>query len=301
MRRFLGNIALFLSCLLIVSIVADFFYSRALRNSTGANNVIWKDVMEGDASADLLICGDSRANTDCYPPVIDSITGIKSYSIGVIGHHFNIQRLRYDMYRRYNSKPTVIAQFVDNKSFKMAGKYDRIQFLPWMWNGAFLNEAFKLEPLFFVPKAIPWFRYRGTHLSDLRWEPFRPIRGFYTYEPDYYHGFAEEELTFIPNSRNEGRFREYLSELSREGLKVVLVLAPICGSRSFKGDSILKTRSCFKSIAQEYGIPVLDYLQRPAYEDSTLFIDSMHLNERGARMFSDSLANDILSLGLIKD
>ena len=299
MRRFFGNIALFLSCLLIVSIVADFFYSRAYRSSSGANNVIWKDVMEGDASADLLICGDSRVNTDCYPPVIDSITGIKSYSNGVIGHHFNIQRLRYDMYRRYNDKPTLIVHFVDSWSFKNVGEYDKHQFLPWMWNGAFVKEAFKLDPCFFLPKAIPWIRYRGNHLFDLKRVSVKPIRGFFTYDPDHYRCFSEEELPFIPNFRNEGRFREYLSELSREGLKVVLVLAPICGSRSFERGSLQKTRSCFMSIAQEYGIPVLDYLQRPEYEDSTLFIDSVHLNRKGARVFSDSLANDIISLGLI--
>ena len=46
---------------------------------------------------------------------------------------------------------------------------------------------------------------------------------------------------------------------------------------------------------------VLDYLQRPSFEDSTLFMDSVHLNEKGARVFSDAMANDIISLGLISN
>ncbi len=303
MRKFFGNIIVFLSCLVVVLVVADFFFSRLFRNADSPNMIIWKDVMEGKASSDLLICGDSRANTDCYPPVIDSITGLRSYSLGTVGHHFSIQKLRYDMYRRHNDKPMAIVQFVDPWTFSSVKKhdYDMSQFLPWMWDWDFFKSALLSEPKYFAVMTFPWVRYRTNHLFDIKDPSFKVVRGSFTYEVNHFRRYLDEDLKFSSNSRNKKRFREYLTDLSMEGINVVLVIAPICGSGSNMGESLQKTRSFYNTLGKEYGIPVLDYLQKQAFEDSTLFIDSIHLNMKGALMFSDSLANDILALGLLNN
>ena len=298
--KFIKSLAIFLIALLPVLIVSDYIYSRFFRDWNDANMPIWKDVMEGEASASLLVSGDSRANTDCYPPVIDSITGMRSYTLGVIGHHFSVQKLRYDMYRRCNEKPEVVVQLVDSWFFDGISMYDRAQFLPWMWNGAFLKGLLSLEPRTFVTKLIPWFRYHGKHLCENK-PSIKTERGFITYKPKKVQKYSEESMGFRENPRNEKMFREYLTGLSNDGIKVVFVLAPIYGSLSYKESTLQGTRDYFNSVAREYGIPVLDYLQRPSFEDSTLFMDSVHLNEKGARVFSDSLANDIVSLGLISN
>ncbi len=301
MERFLKDVLVFLSGLLIISLALDFFISKRLRDSSGLNMVIWRDVMEGKASAELLICGDSRANTDCCPPVIDSITGLFSYSIGVSGQHFSIEKLRYDMYRRFNDKPSVVVQLVDCWFFLPVMKYYESQLLPWMWNTAFLKDAFKLEPRYFARKSFPFLRYHHDDLSGDNVSDRKPIRGFLTFNPSTFSRYNETSFDFFENHVREEKFRTYLSDLLNDGIKVVLVQAPICGSLSFKDSTLATTRDRFGSIAEEYGIPFLDYLQRPVYEDSTLFIDSVHLNQKGAVVFSDSLANDLISLGIIKD
>lgn len=300
MGRFLKDVLVFLSVLLVVSIAADYFYSGLFRNNTATNVSIWNEVMEGKVSADLLILGDSRVNHDCFPPVIDSITGLRSYSAGILGQHFSLERLRYDMYRRYNDKPSVLVQFVDGWIFKEPSQYDRSQFFPWMWNRAFRKRAFELEPRYFSPQ-IPWYRYHNEHFFDKAASKVRPYRGFFTYWNYTFSRWQEKSLFLKENQRNERLFRTFLSDVLNDGIKVVLVQAPICGSLSFKDSTLASTRERFGSIAKEYGIPFLDYLQRPVYEDSTLFIDSVHLNKKGAEVFSDSLANDLISLGIIKD
>ena len=300
MGRFLKDVLVFLSVLSVVSVAADYFYSGLFKNNSTANVSIWKDVMEGKASAELLILGDSRVNTDCFPPVIDSITGLRSYAAGIIGHHFRLERLRYDMYRRYNDKPSVLVHFVDGWIFSEPSQYDRSQFFPWMWNRAFRKRAFELEPRYFSPQ-IPWYRYHNEHFFDKAASKARPYRGFFTYWKYTFSRWQEKALFLNENQRNERLFRTFLSDVLNDGIKVVLVQAPICGSLSFKESTLASTRERFGSIAEEYGIPFLDYLQRPSYEDSTLFLDSVHLNKKGAVVFSDSLANDLVSLGIIND
>ena len=301
MRQFFARLFLFLGILLVCMVVSDYFYSLVCRDVRTANMEIWKDVMEGKASADLLFCGDSRANTDCYPPVIDSITGHKSYSIGIIGHHFRIGRLRYDMYRRYNDKPLVVAHFVDNWTFSRENKFEQYQFLPWMWNVAFAKDALHLAPLYFLGKSVPWYRYHSFLLSDKDWSIRASHEGFFTYDLESYSCFPEDRYVFKENPVMENVFRSFISGIRREGIKVVLVLPPLCGSASFYGEAVRQTKDCFKAIAKECGVPVLDYLQVPVFEDSTLFIDSVHLNKKGAKVFSDSLAHDIMRLGLFNN
>ncbi|MBR5175514.1 MAG: hypothetical protein IKW89_06245 [Bacteroidales bacterium] len=301
MRKFLKKTVLFFLGLSLILAVSDYCYSKLYRHVSKPNMEIWKDVMDGDASSGLLICGDSRVNTDCLPHVIDSITGLQSFSLGIIGHHFSIERLSYDMYRRYNDKPVIVVQLVDGWTFSKPSKFERSQFMPWMWNMPFLKEAFKLEPRYFAGISIPWLRYHGEHIYDMKWSRRLTRRGYFKYNADRFFRYPEDQLVLKRSENNEKRFRAYLSELSQEGIKVVLIMAPIYGSSSFSESTLSMTRKLFVSIAEEYGIPVLDYLQRPCFEDSTLFNDSLHLNEKGARVFSDSLANDIMSLGLINN
>ncbi len=162
MNLFLKKLGSFILLSLVVLFAADFIISRVFRDVREPNPEIWRDVMKGEASADILISGDSRVNTDCYPPVIDSITGLRSFSGGVLGNHFTIQKLRYDMYMSHDKKPAVAVQFVDNIFFASMAKFDREQFLPWMWNTQFLKDFFSLEPCRALELSFPWFRYHGA-------------------------------------------------------------------------------------------------------------------------------------------
>lgn len=300
MIRFLKK--LFLFCLLsfIVFMAADYCLSKILSRASEANLEIWRDVMEGNASADILLSGDSRVNIDCYPPVIDSITGLRSFSCGVIGHHFTIQRLRYDMYRRYNEKPTLLVQFVDSWFYDSMAKYDRHQFFPWMWNVHFLKEILWLAPAQSSKMLVPWFRYHGMSVMNLHWSKRKTSRGFLNYSKTWpFSDFPLMGRIFKPKPRHESLFRSYISEVTAEGIRMVLVIAPVYGARDLPEDEYGVARNHFKDIAEEYRIPFLDYSDTYFSDDRSLFIDAVHLNKRGAKVFSDSLANDIIELGLI--
>ena len=56
----------------------------------------------------------------------------------------------------------------------------------------------------------------------------------------------------------------------------------------------------YNNIAKAFDIPVLDYSNMEICSDSTYFYNAMHLNKKGSKLFSDSLANDIRRLGVLK-
>ena len=47
-------------------------------------------------------------------------------------------------------------------------------------------------------------------------------------------------------------------------------------------------------------IPILDYTHMSLCEDTSYFYNAMHLNKKGSDIFSDSLANDIKKMGILK-
>lgn len=105
-------------------------------------------------------------------------------------------------------------------------------------------------------------------------------------------------ICFSCDKKNSGRFQDDLRELVDEGITVIFVIPPMHESLVFAHGEKQKMVDYFKSVAEERKIPFLDYSEM-FRSDSTKFNDETHLNLIGARSFSDSLANDILRLGLL--
>lgn len=55
----------------------------------------------------------------------------------------------------------------------------------------------------------------------------------------------------------------------------------------------------FEEIAQKNDIPLLDYTFDELSYDTTYFYNTMHLNKKGADLFSKKVAHDIDSLGVL--
>lgn len=299
MKKFLCSILGFSILLLFVFVVADYFYSKLLSKKNSANLEIWREVIEGKASADIIVSGDSRVNSDFFPDVIDSITGHSVYDLGEVGHHYNIQRIRLKVFREFNEKPLLLVQTVDNWLFmKEMPVFDREQFLPWMWNRVFRRVAFQSEPLFFLSHSFPLLRYIGhkeKHYSSRETEKGFLIRNRMAPFQSIMNPFP---IGFSCDKKNSGRFQDDLRELVDEGIKVIFVIPPMHESLVFAHGEKQKMVDYFKSVAEERKIPFLDYSEM-FRSDSTKFNDETHLNLIGARLFSDSLANDILRLGLL--
>ena len=55
----------------------------------------------------------------------------------------------------------------------------------------------------------------------------------------------------------------------------------------------------FQNIADRNNIPFLDYSNDPICYDTSYFYNAMHLNARGADIFTAKLAHDLDSLNII--
>ena len=240
MKRFVKTAAAFCLVLAAVLILADYPLSRSMREVHTFGMDTWRDIFEGKAGADILIQGDSRAFNACYQPVFDSLTGLPAYNLTTIGNPFLMQEFRYGMYRGHNRKPRVILQFTDEFFLGTAiSDYDRVQYLPWMWDKSFTGGLLSVSRRLFLQNAFPVLRYHGYRPWSLAREPRMTRNGFYL--PDYelfrdsvFHHPAEPERAFYYSGYMHDRLTRFLRNASEEGIRVILICPPLHESLAFK-------------------------------------------------------------------
>lgn len=305
MKRFLKTTSVFFFILAAVLVVADFLLSLPMQNAHTVGMEIWKDILEGDANADIVILGNSRAFDACDREILDGLAGHRAYNLASIGNPFVVQRFRYKMYQEYNRKPQLIIQFVDEFSLgTMVSLYDPLQYYPWMWRMPFLREMLTIpfDKLSLLHAIIPFQRYRGSRPWTLLFprqrfsqHGFKEIAQFP--QPDFQRGTRRYDFVYLKET--DDLFRDFLRHAKEEGIQVVFVLVPYHESFDFIDGEKEKMRQYYEAVAAESGIPIFDGASLEIVRDSTLYLDSEHLNSKGSKVFSDTLARYLTRHGLL--
>ena len=302
MIRFVRTLAVFSIVLFAALIPADFALSRVMRGIKTCSMESWKDIMEGNASAEIVFQGNSRPFNACDKEVLDSIIGRTSFNAAIIGQQFSMQDFRYKIYRKYNSKPKLVVQFVDHYFLAHVSILaDPVSFLPWMWDKAFFLGFRFVGPLLFLRESAPLVRYHGCR----PWVSYKYAAltqdGFNMARDDGFLFVREDAGIFKFRKDTDSEFRDFLGRLSDDGIKVVLVIPPLREDFKFKEGETDKMEQYFNSISTEYGIPLYNCLSMEITHDSTYFRDKGHLNLKGAKVFTDSLSHFLIDRGLFED
>jgi lysophospholipase L1-like esterase len=111
----------------------------------------------------------------------------------------------------------------------------------------------------------------------------------------------ETEIDYNKDTTALSLFGEYLLKAKSENIKVIFVYAPFHIRAMRKIKNVDKMFLMFDSIAKKYDIPILNYTYDSISYDTTYFYNAMHLNKKGAELFSAKLARDIDSLVILKN
>lgn len=281
----------------------DIAYSKIASNSNNFEIEAWYDVMKGNVNADVLINGNSRAVFQYNPTIIDSILGVNSYNIGMDGGPANRHVRKYHLYRRYNRKPKLIIQNIDCLTLLHTVGYSREQFFPYFWNYYMRKEFYASEPFSFWEKNIPMYRYLDYDPKLFFSNSPRKITKGYQSQIARWDGEEYKKIdsiTWVLNDTTAQMFKEYISNVRDEGIKVLFVYAPIYMGVTRKMTNLNQMYAFYQKIANQYDIPILDYTYMDICRDTTFFYNATHMNKLGAEIFSDSLACDIKRLKLLE-
>lgn len=292
MKKFIYSIIAF--CL--IPYIADFALSAIVQRSNNREVESWYDLMHSQIDADLVVMGNSRAWVQINPTILDSILGVETYNLGMDGSCINRQIHKYHLFRKYNRKPKIIVQTLDAWSLGYKTGYEREQLFPYFWNWNMREEFFESEPFTFLEKYIPMYRFRS--FMPLRRGPRSLIKGYQGMDRPW-DGSAFEKvksITFTPNDTTIRMFDDYLAKAKAEGITVVLVFTPQYIGATEKTTNHSYMHECYNRFASKYDFPIMDYTYMDICYDTAYFYNAMHLNRKGAEIFSDSLANALKRL-----
>jgi hypothetical protein len=268
----------------------------------------YDQVFHGPTGFNALILGSSQAAHGVDPWVLDG-PGLHWFNYAYNGSGPVFQRAWYDIYRQTHKPPDVVLVAADwfmlSPTLERRIEHDS-EYLPWSVFAGLLVDGRRSPTLLLADRlAIIKGRERLQQRLALIRQPaqFEPILGH------YHDGFVPlargPGLVFGPAFRADdvepaaaADFRALLVTFASERVRVVLLrepeYAPLAGNH--KNDA----RRTLHQIGNP-ALPLLDYntaLAGPLNQDATAFADWAHLNERGSRLFSQTLARDLADLDL---
>ena len=304
MKRFLTYITSFVAFLYILALGMDYGISMKLQRSPDRRYQGWSKIINEQLNADLVVMGSSRAWVQYDPAILDSILSLNTYNLGIDGSGLNRQIAKYDVYNHYQEKnPNYIILNIDFfAAEEWSYGYEREQFFPFMWDTYVREEILRIEPMSWGERFIPLYRYvtyKGLY-NVLRENPW---------DANTYKGYMGHERTWNPSALNDlttyhfnvdERVNElfdcFLKERKNEGVNVIFCYAPIYVGFFEKVSNADDFFAYYKSKADQYDIPILDYTFSELSMDTTYFYNASHLNKQGAELFSTQLAKDLVKL-----
>ena len=314
MKRFITKIVIFVVVAYLLALGFDYVISSGLANSLGHPHQAWREIRSGKYASDIVIMGTSRALEHYDPYIIDSITGLKSYNLGMGGYGINVELMKYRYYCHYNTQPTYLIYDVDQlllSIIKVPHQHQSEQFLPMFYDGAIRHDLMQCGYTW-IDAYIPMARYWGYQIHSKRgifeyfglkhYCDYPSYRGHMP-DPDPWDASRLQFLDSIPSHVDDEAkttFMNFVQECKENDVQLIFVTSPVYYTYVEMSPEWNQYIVWYDSIAQANDIPYLNYMDHPICKDSLSFNAGVHLTPAGTKVWSRILSNDLVNLNIIE-
>ena len=294
MKQFLVFIGKIIVLLLLVAFALDFIYTTVFVQSKTRNKV--ENVINSEPqNYDVVILGTSRANNHFVSELFEK-KGLKTFNYGMSGAHLfeTSLMLKLMVERGWNIKNIILETDLNLSNEKRDdGTFGR--FMPFMHQSNTITEHFKKEPDFTELYYVPFYRYiqfdskvgfRAFYKS-LQQEPTNTLanKGYYPLGFNPKANMKNNIESLVP-LRN--RYFEEIKQICKSNnINLIAVTTPMCSN--------VKGMDYFKKVKKLY--PEIKEYEH-FVEGDHYFSSCGHLNDKGARLFTTKIIED---LGLDKN
>lgn len=291
MKKFILHILLFFAIVSVVDFVTGYMFhylqANKAKGGTGSEYYICKELQE-----DVLIMGSSRAAHHYVAQMFADSLGMSCYNGGQDGNGIVMQYGRWKMISKHHL-PKIIIYDIE-PSFDLTendnSRYiDRLKpFADDKDVTGFISELFPMERLKLQSRM---YRYNYKFLEIMS-DCARPGDVYNGYKPNF--GHIREEM--IEDVQDEESIQltqidpvkmnclvKLITEAKAKGIRVVLVSSPY-----WKGYRKVDM-SPISELAKDHDVQFLDYSDSDIQNNPDWFADRMHLNDEGAKVFTQDI------------
>lgn len=277
----------------IIGKTLDFFY---FKQNSGAFYRTTYSIEKTDQ--DILIFGSSRANHHYRPDIFEKQLHLSCYNVGREGCFifYNYAVLK-SVLKRHSPK-IIILDIVSNVFEKEQGSYDNLSsLLPYYNSHPEIHDIIELKSPFEKIKLLssiyPFnssvltiaagntnFNMKRTY--DIK--GYVPLSGKWN-KPIKLANSEDYEL----DSNKVKVFESFIQDCQKSQTKLYVICSPNYEIFNQNDPSYIQ----LKSITKKYKIDFFDHYNDPLFNNGSLFNDPLHMNDDGAKIFSEIIAKKI--------
>jgi len=310
MKRFLTKIVIFTVAAYLLALGLDAMISHGLANSAGHPHQTWREIRSGDYASDIVIMGTSRALEHYDPQIIDSVTVLSSYNLGMGGYGLNAQLMKYRYYCRYNPQPKYIIYDVDYVPLVInhaPHMHQSEQFLPLFYEGAIRRDLMDIG-YSWIDAYVPMARYWGYQTQSKRGIIESLNLKHYCEYPSYKGHIPDpdpwdtsrlqfnDSISTHVDEEAKTMFENFVQECQESGVQLIFVTSPVYYRYVEMSPEWNRYIDWYDSIAEANDILYLNYMDHPICRDSTMFNAGVHLTPAGTKIWSEMLSNDLMEI-----
>ena len=297
MKKYLTYIAIFFACIALLDFgwgkLFDYLSKNAKSGETQDLNALVYQLQP-----DILILGSSRAHHHYDDKMMTDILGVKVYNAGVDGNGIVSM---YGLFKMLTARylPKLIIYDVEPA-------FDICEYSDDDNNRRYLQ---LLKPYFHDNGVTEIFQSLGWQ------ERIKNYSGFYRYDTDFLNVLKNyrsdtpvSQYRFAPINGEMSEYTEsgktgiskvdslklfYLDRIAEESSKLGIDIVFACSPKYGAGDGS-EVFCPVKEICEKYDMMFWDYYSQNAFQKFEYFKEPMHLNEDGARSFTDTIINRII-------
>lgn len=293
MKKFLINIFFFLCLFVIVDfllgIALDYFASHAKTGQAYKNYEIAET-----ANPDILILGSSRAVHHYVPDKFEDSIGLSTYVAGQDGNGIILMNpIMHHISNRH--KPRIIIYDI-TPSFDLYDDdpHTYLRYLRLLKGKSAYTDSLihVIDPTEILKLHSRLFQYNSSPLSLVKCF-FKKTNEF---DRGYRPFFGSLAINTVPqldtsvhpvSALKLNLFRELIKYCHDNDIKLYFTVSPYYNAAA--NSTSISRDSALSAMIDELGITVLDYSNNPAFANPEYFKDNDHLNNEGAKVFTDTI------------
>ncbi len=305
MKAFLKKSLIYTAVFLLISLLLQFVVDRGLQRTTKGIYNKWNFIAQGNIPVNTVFIGSSRMERHIDISRYDSITGNKAMILGVGGAGVRLQEIIWSEYLKKNVMPaTVFFELDAPRLLKENFINEEQQYLPIFHHKNVWPSFVAIDKSYYAQLVWPFYKYHAY--PDLFLQGIRsnlrktntvdfPSLGYEPLENDVYRQKRIVLTTVYSQEDLQDGFKVLQARIDvvRKNVgKVYFINTPSLSGTNYFDENGRSVNYYIDSFALKNNTAYFNYFSNSDFSDSTLFYDADHLNEKGARLFTEKFAQD---------
>lgn len=289
MKKFIVKFILFAILVLVLDVTFGLICGYMYRNAKGGTTKALNHLIQ-DCDLDILVMGSSRAHCHYDDKMIEDSLGLSCYNTGVEGNGIIMM---YGLYKLMEHKPRIVLYDVEPSFdiYEYSDDRNNTRYISTLkfYNTEEVRDIIRqIDPSLAYKNLCSFYRYNTKFItvakdyfvtSPVKSYGYEPAFGEMTKEP-----VATENKELKIDSTKYHFFERFINETKKDGVQLFVIASPKYG---YDGVTLRPV----KDLCKMNDVPFYDYSNEESFQKIELFKEPMHMNKKGAFIYTDSIIN----------